>query len=154
MDGSGEQPLSDEPLLAPARARLHAAPVGRIRRVYYVYDGAPDRDYGPIELMLADGRFLVFDAGPDGEALVGRTEEWDDPFGEPLSTANREFVREHGKWTAYDVSAEPPYAALVGHPLEDCVPHHTHGKLTGLTLTTGAGRLHIHVIADELQVTG
>jgi len=125
--------------------------VTRVRRVFYVFGDEVDRDSGPVELTFSDGTAVLFDAGADGEALAVRCGEWDDPFAEPLSEENRAFVRDHGKWTAFDVTTEDPPARLVGNPITAYDETRTAaGKLTGVTLHSPAVRLSIETRADEL----
>jgi len=107
MAGSNQPINGPEPPAEIVASLCGAALVTRVRRVFYVFDDEVDREFGPVELTFSDGAAVVFDAGADGEALAVRRGAWRDPFAEPLSEANRSFVREHGKWTAFDVSASP-----------------------------------------------
>ena len=92
--------------------------IATIRRVFYVHKGVVNRAEGPLELTCQDGSCLLLE--PAGNAYDLRAEEspWIEIFGEPLSPENAEFVARSGKWTAFDVSSEDPYAQLIGHPIE------------------------------------
>lgn len=151
MAGSTVPPRSPEQPEDIVAALPGAAVVTRVRRIFYVFGDEVDRDYGPVELTFSDGTAVVFDAGADGEALAVRRGEWHDPFAEPLSEANRRFVRDHGKWTAFDVSAEAPPNLLIGKTLTRHDEFRTeNGKLTGVTLHSPDVHLTIQAQADEV----
>lgn len=124
-----------------------------IRRIWYVLEGKVVSSRGALELTFKDGRAATLDVGPDGEALSVIGSRWEDPFTEPLSEENRAFVERSGKWTAFDVSTEPPYRELVGHTVERVEPLLTStGKIRGATLFTSTGALRTEVQADDLTV--
>jgi hypothetical protein len=140
---------------APAKALTDT--VGKvivgIRRIRYVVSGNIVSTSGPIELVFRDGSAVTLDAGPDGEALAVSDSRWKDPFEEPLSRENRSFVEQSGKWTAFDVSTEPPYREIIGQTVERVKPLLTPaGKVKGATLFTSAGGLRSEVEADDLKV--
>jgi hypothetical protein len=119
-----------------------------------VFAGNTASDRGPIELTFSDSSTALFDVGPDGEALRFEEARWRDPFTEPLSSENREFVERSGKWTAFDVSGQPPYAALVGQAVLDVQPILTPGgKITGAAMTTYACTIRVVTGADDVVVT-
>lgn len=152
MAGSTGPRQSPESPADVAAALRGAGVVTRVRRIFYVFGDEVDRDYGPVELTFSDGTAVVFDAGADGEALVVRSGPWCDPFAEPLSEENQEFVRDHGKWTAFDVSGEPMPALLVGNPITGHDETRTeNGKPTGVTLHSVSVHLSIETVADELK---
>lgn len=131
--------------------------VGRVvvgvRRVLYVLRGRNTSAAGPIELTFADGSAVVLDAGSDGEALAVSTERWIDPFVPPLSAENQRYVEASGKWTAFDVSDQEPWAALVGATVDSVEPILTsRDKLIGASIRVGAAVLRAKVEADELSV--
>jgi len=130
-------------------------PIRRVRRIHYVYNGRPDTDFGPVELTIGERSFL-FENGADGESLRVTETAWADPFAEPLSTENREFVERSGKWTAFDVSTVGRWAKLIGEPLSDVEAiTDDGGKTTGVVLRTEhGGVLRLGVMADELFVDG
>ena len=140
------------------RAKL-ASLVGKtilsIGRVHYVLARTTESDRGPIELTFSDSSIALFDVGPDGEALRLEEARWRDPFDEPLSSVNRDFVEKSGKWTAFDVSGEPPYVALIGQTVLDVQPILTEGgKITGTAVTTHAGTIRVRTYgADDVFVT-
>jgi hypothetical protein len=81
-------------------------------------------------------------------------EAWEDPFAEPLSDENRDFVEKSGKWTAFDVSAEGAFATFIGDVLDTVEPVLAgSGKVTGIILRTGRGGVvRVGVEADDLFV--
>jgi hypothetical protein len=143
--------VTDELTLARLAA-LRDRTVNRIRRIRYLAGGQVTTENGPIELTLADGHAVWLDAGPDGEALAVEAGAWPDPFAPPLSPENEEFVARSGKWTAFDVSGDPPYERLVGSRVTAVAPVRTDGKVTGSRIVTTAGSLYIEVAGDELTV--
>lgn len=139
--------------LPPELAGLTGQRVARLRRIFYVFRGAVDSLYAPLEITFLDGVIVWFDSGGDGESLKVRFEEWEDIFLEPLSEENREYVARFGKQTAFDVSDQPPYADLIGQLIVDVRPQSTSpGKLTGVTFVTESHVLHAFVGPDELIV--
>lgn len=112
-------------------------------------------DFGPIELTLGEQVF-TFDNEPDGESLRITELAWIDPFAEPLTTENREFVERSGKWTAFDVSADSSWAGLLGEVLSEVEPiMNSAHKLTGVILRTERGGVvRLGVMADELFLDG
>lgn len=103
--------------------------------------------------LFSNGTVVLFDAGADGEALAVSRGAWRDPFAEPLSEVNRLFVREHGKWTAFDISAEPSPALIIGEPITGYEEIRAEdGKFTGVTLYSTRVGLSIETHADELKV--
>lgn len=92
---------------------LRGKSVSRIRRIYFVSQGTVDTRAGALELRLQDGSFLLLDTHSDWTLHV-KQEEWSDPFPPPLSAENAEFVRTHGKWTAFDRSDMIPACLYIG----------------------------------------
>lgn len=127
----------------------------RIRRVHFVSGGVADQANGPIELTLADGTVLLFDAAADGEALSIRPEPWTDPFREPLSEENRAYLATHGRWSAFEVApTDTPLGTFIGQPIIAAIGHTTPaGNLTGLDLRLPPATLRIEAAYDELLVT-
>lgn len=153
MAGSAEPHRSAEPPIAIVTSLCGTAVVTRVRRIFYVFDDEGDREYGPVERAFSDGTVVLFDAGADGEALAVSRGAWRDPFAEPLSEVNRLFVREHGKWTAFDISAEPSPALIIGEPITGYEEIRAEdGKFTGVTLYSTRVGLSIETHADELKV--
>jgi hypothetical protein len=125
-----------------------------VRRLLYVHGGGSDEETGALELSFDDGSVLFFDVGSDGATVAVRAEAWADPFAEPLSDENREFVRESGKWTAFDVSGDPRFAPLVGQHLEEVAANIQFGHVVaGLDLSFSTGTIHVVVEFDELLVS-
>jgi hypothetical protein len=127
--------------------------IASIRRLLYVVAGRIESETGPIEITLADGSTFLFNVGPDGESLRIEEGRWRDPFTEPLSRENREFIERSGKVTAFDVSGARPYDALIGRTVVDVKP--TIGplnKVTGAAIITDAGTIRVTIGADEVLV--
>lgn len=145
--------MGHDAMLLPLR-KVTGLPLAQVRRIHYTVNGTPDTDFGPMELTIGDRVFLI-DNASDGEALRILTEAWHDPFAEPLSAVNREFVARSGKWCAYDVSGECEFSSLMGELLESVDPiFNSAGKITGLVLRTSRGGLvRLEVAADELYLT-
>jgi hypothetical protein len=124
-----------------------------VRRVWYVLRDDVNDSAGPIEIAFADGSAVVLDAGPDGEALAISTARWVDPFEPPLSPENEQYVEASGRWTAFDVSGQAPYSALVGVALDGVEPHvNPGGKLIGATMRAGTTVVRAEVEGDEISV--
>ena len=125
-----------------------------IRRMRYIVHEEVYSDRGPLELTFEGALPLVFDTAGNGQDLRVKRGAWRDPFAEPLSQENRDWVAKAGKWQAFDVSAEWPFSALIGRPLS--AVRATAGpsaapEIGGLVLTIGVDLL-IEVGADELEV--
>jgi hypothetical protein len=144
--------MSDDGVVESLKSAV-GQPVRRVRRIHYTFDGVADTDFGPVELTVGKRVFLI-DNASDGDSLRVLAEEWHDPFAEPMSPENREFVAKSGKWTAYDVSGDPEFAAFTGDLLQSVEPFsNSDGKVTGVALrTAGGGTVRLDVIADELYL--
>ena len=115
--------------------------------------GRADEDFGPVELTLGE-RIVLIDNDADGESLRVTEAEWLDPFSEPLSVENQDFVKRSGKWSSFDVSTSDQWARLIGDRLSEVEPvANAAGKLTGVILRTDHECvLRLGVMADELFV--
>lgn len=102
----------------------------------YVFQEQVQPDLGgPLELVFDEGGALLLVA-PDGERLVLTPSEWIDPFAPPLSADNREYVNQHGRWVAFDVSTEPGFRTIVGtSALRATEVHNRAERLVGTELT-------------------
>jgi len=128
--------------------------IASIRRLLYVFAGRVESGAGPLEVTFSDGSTVLFNVGPDGESLRIEDGVFLDPFEEPLSPENAEFVRRSGKFTAFDVSAERPYHALIGRAVLDVQPIvGPLNKITGAAINTDAGTIQVTIGADEVLVT-
>lgn len=115
--------------------------------------GRVESDNGPVEVTFSDGSTFLFNVGADGESLRIEEGQWRDPFQEPLSPENREFVERSGKVTAFDVSAKRPYDALIGRTVLDIQPIvGPLNKITGAAIITDAGTIRVTIGADEVLV--
>lgn len=130
------------------------ASVARIRRVFYVFRGDVESDTGPVELGFDDGRFLLVDGHGDGERVRLGVDEWLDPFAvDDLDAVNRRFVEKHGKWTAFDVTDEPPYGRLAGAEVTSIrFLLSDRGRSVGVVVDTSGGSLVAEVECDDLRV--
>lgn len=125
-----------------------------IRRMRYIVHQEVYSDRGPLELTFEGALPLVFDTAGNGQDLRVERGAWRDPFAEPLSQENRDWVARAGKWQAFDVSAEWPFSALFGRPLSAVraiAGPSAAPEIGGLVLTIGVDLL-IEVGADELEV--
>ncbi len=135
-----------------------AAVVGRriraIRRMFYVHGTDVDRTEGPIELTFDDGSVLLLDAGTDGEELRVGSTPWRDPFAGLTEPEYIDYVAESGKYTAFDVGAEHPYAQLLGCRIAGVSESHMHDdRLRAAIFEVNGSKLAIETLADELLVT-
>ncbi|MET8876152.1 hypothetical protein ACWEO2_15070 [Nocardia sp. NPDC004278] len=135
-----------------------AAVVGRrisaIRRMFYVHGTDVDRTEGPIELTFDDGSVLLLDAGTDGEELRVATTPWRDPFAGLTEPEYIDYVAESGKYTAFDVGAEPPYSDLLGCRIAAVAESRLHDdRLRAAILDVNGSKLAVETLADELLVT-
>lgn len=123
-----------------------------INRVLYCYQGEIEPGDGPLELVL-DGQPILFDAGPDGESLRVRSKSWSDPFGEPLSPENREYVETHGKWQRVNCAHSNNYSDLLGHRVTDArLLANQFGRVAGVRLSASGHDLWFVVHGDESHV--
>lgn len=77
--------------------------VARVRRGRYSLPVSDMDEGGFLELTFVSGDVLLLDIGSDW-TLTAQAQAWNDPFTEPISAENRDFVERHGRWTAVDVS--------------------------------------------------
>ncbi|WP_433687286.1 hypothetical protein ACQP0I_28680 [Micromonospora carbonacea] len=134
-------------------AALLTSPIARVRRINYVQPGGVrEGSDGPIELKLENGSVFRLESGADGESLRLGVGEWCDPFAEPMSAENRDFVARSGKWVAFDVSRESGYRELVGQRVGDLGLLVEFGKIVGAEFLFGSTTLRVSVHADELLV--
>ena len=150
--GYGDWAVTEEAVAA--MLCVVGAVVARIRRVFYVHQGATNTAVGALELRFTDGRLLLVDSGPDGEALAVAAHEWEDPFTEDRMTPeNRSFVTTSGKWTAVDLSNSPEYEGFLGAVVLEIAPiMSANGKIVGAILGTSNGDIRAEVEADDLYV--
>jgi hypothetical protein len=133
---------------------LTAHTVVRIRRLQYVFRGEVKVESGgPIELTLDNSEVVLLTVGHAGEAIDVRSEAWSDPFAPPLSKDNEDFVARSGKWTAFDVSDEVGFIAIVGTAARQVMEvRNPEGVVLGLELTFPKAVLRAEVAADALFV--
>ena len=97
---------------------------------------------------------MLMDVGADGEVMRVSDSSWRDPFAEPLSADNCSYVKRVGRWEAFDVTSEPPYKVLRGHPIlaveSEPLPS---GGLRAVTLRSAIAVARIEVVADEVKMT-
>ncbi|GAA0978215.1 hypothetical protein GCM10009555_040790 [Acrocarpospora macrocephala] len=127
----------------------------QVRRAFYEFEGTVERDEGLIELSFSDGVSVRFDVGADGESLATREGPWVDPFAPPHSIENEEYIRTHGKYSAFDVSVEDPYREMIGREVSGVhsVIEQMGHKCSGIVIEFGDLRLLIEVVADGLYVS-
>ncbi|OLR91282.1 hypothetical protein [Actinokineospora bangkokensis] len=127
--------------------------IRRVRRVHYVDPGGEaDTASGFLELRADDGFVALFDSGADGRSIRVEAREWVDPFTEPLTSANREFVRKHGRWAVFDRSAADGYAQVVGNTVVAVHMARAGGKVVGVDIVLDRCFVSMRVSLDELRV--
>lgn len=129
--------------------------VARISRLRHEIGGEVTSDPadGAVEIVFAAGGVLFCDIGADGDSITTQDFAWADPFAPPLSPENDDYVRTSGKWVRHDVSAEEPFASLIGRKLFDVAPMAgSTGKLYGLLLDISGDKLAIYANGDEVHV--
>src|SRR2546421_13110591 len=104
--------------LNSARGRI----VARAGKVLYEHSGRVDHSDCMLQLTMENGATILLSSGSDGESLGMSDTPWVDPFAEPLSNENREFVHISGKWTFFDESTQEDMAKLVGATLHAARP--------------------------------
>jgi hypothetical protein len=151
MDSSPD--AEDGVMLEGQLSGLLTSAIARVRLINYVQPGGHRQvGEGPIEFTLDNGTVLRLESGSDGESIRLCVGEWTDPFAEPLTPENREFVARSGKWTAFDVSSEKDYSRLIGQTLNNLGLILGNGKVTGVSLLFGSTSIRAEVDADELSV--
>jgi hypothetical protein len=144
--------MTDEDTLA-LFADFRGRSITRLRRVMFVCRDKIDDTSGPLELSFDDGSTLLFDAGPDGEALAVKPAAWIAYFTEPISAKNQEFILRSGKWTGFDVSGQPPYSQLISTIVQEITPVRTpEDKIKGAIIMTSSCVVRVEVEADEMTV--
>ena len=123
-----------------------------VARVFYEYRGLIEEGDGAVELTL-DGEPILFEGDGDGERLRVREQAWIDPFEEPLSEENREFVEEHGRWRRVDCSGTKPYADLCAHKIIDaCDLVNRFNRVAGVRISVSTASMWFVVDCDESYV--
>jgi hypothetical protein len=127
--------------------------ISRLERLRYEVGGVRGPDGGDVQLWFGDG-VVRLGVASEGETLrIGDT-PWRDPFAEPLSSENAEYVASHGKWTLVDVSDEEPFRELIGKCVTAVMPlTNRFGRFIGVQLVAGDSSLNVYVHADELHVS-
>jgi len=135
----------------PGMPELVGRRVTRVRRLHYVYRGETNTVDGPIELTFGDGFVVLIDASADWRLEFYRG-AWREPFRQPLSELDREYVDRYGKWAAVDVSGTAPYGSLIGGTIDQATPQ-LSGQLemTGLLVRTEDAMLDLQQWAGELR---
>lgn len=132
---------------------LLTSAITRVRRINYVQpDGHREVSEGPVEFALDNGAVLRLESGADGESVRLCVGEWVDPFEEPLTPENWEFVARSGKWGAFDVSSEDGFRRLVGQRVSNLGLILGNNKVTGVEIRFGSMLVRAEVVADELRV--
>lgn len=117
----------------------------------HVDDGHAEQ--GWLELTMFSGGPVWFDVGRYGEVLNVVWGEWKDPFAEPLSGENREWVEQAGKWTRFDVTNDLPYRLLIGDVLSVTPEFNRLNDQVAFTLESTSARMYAHTdAADELFI--
>lgn len=137
--------------------RLASAPdmvgrrIVRVRRLHYTYQAETNTLDGPIELGFADGSVILCDTAADW-TLQFFGAAWNDPFREPLSEGDRQYVARYGKWGGHDVSGQAPYSWLVGETVRQVIPQLNELlELSGLLVRTDNAVLDLQLWAGELR---
>ncbi|MDF5759016.1 hypothetical protein [Spongiactinospora sp. TRM90649] len=127
----------------------------QVRATFYEFQGTTEKQEGLVELTFTDGTCRRFEVGADGESLRGRAGPWVDPFTAPLSEENEHYVRQHGKYTAFDLADEPGYRQIIGRRVSEVRPifDEESGKQIGVVANFDGICLCIEVAADELYVS-
>ena len=95
--------------------------VWKVGRVHYTWGDEITWHAGELEIRFDDGRIILIDVNSQDDALEVHRREWIDPYGGDLSEETLQFVNDHGRPVHYDVSADEPYARLVGCIVERVV---------------------------------
>lgn len=85
----------------------------KIERLYYRKKDFIEKDKGAIQFSFNDGTVVYLDVDADSETLLIKKEKWEDPFIEPLSVENKDYVDNFGKWEIFDVSDCHEYRDLI-----------------------------------------
>jgi hypothetical protein len=125
----------------------------RLSRIFYICSGQVERGTGPIEFEFEGGRIVHLKVGGDGESLVVEDRPWQDPFDDPISQENEEWIAEHGKWARFDVSGWPEFMNYIGRNLTSILPLYAFGGgLCGARLVFDDQVLDFAAVADEAYV--
>jgi hypothetical protein len=145
MDGIIVQPLS-------CLSRLIGQRIESIARVCYWHRGVADLADGSLEIKVA-GEVVLLDGASDGESLRVRNGPWVDPFDEPVSTENLEYIAEHGRWQRVDCSIHEFYDDFLKEAITDVrLLENEHGRTAGVKISVPARSLWFVVEGDECHV--
>jgi hypothetical protein len=133
--------------------RFVGRPLLRVRRIFFTHGQRTETRAGPLELTFSPASTLLLDVGADGETLSVTEQSWEDPFAPPTSQENEAWVVEHGKWAAFDESAQPAYGEFVGATLTSVRPlRAAGGNICGARLTFDSRVMDFVGAADEALV--
>jgi len=135
--------------------RIRGRTILGFRRILLVFEGNVLSSDGPIEFTFSDGSAVCLDAGGDGEVLAMKPATWVDPFNGELTLDPEEWLRVHGRWTAFDVSREEQYRHLLGQPASVTeVERLDDGKPVGVEICVGDFAIEARTFgADDLFVS-
>lgn len=147
--------MSAQPCARTLRDACNGQTIRRTRLMRYIGpDGLVDGEDVFLELHFETNKVVRLASGPNGETLRVDWDEWNDPFAEPLSPENRQFVMESGKWTAFDMSDMSPYSAFMGKRIERVeAVQNKFGTFAGVVLSNSTGRIVFYVDCDEGFIT-
>ena len=117
-------------------------------RVLYEYKGSFDNNDGDL-IIDFDGTKLWLTSGPPYDSLIVKSGTWTDPFKEPVSPENSEFIATHGKWTLRVCDADLPFRECVGRKFVSVSNLMSmHGCLAGLRMQFEEHPLYFYIGGD------
>jgi len=116
---------------------LIGAKISNFHLIRYVTpDGNLESSDIELELLFEDDLLLRLATAPDGERVTIHNKPWTDPFEEPISNENQQYILEHGKWSLFDVSKQPPFSRIVSKSISNLEGlQNQFGVLSGIEIT-------------------
>lgn len=120
---------------------------------YVLPSGEIEDDDVELEIVFQKSSCLLLSSASDGERVHIRREPWVDPYYEPISDENREFIQESGKWSLFLANDHPSFASVIGKRINNVEKiHNEFGVLAGLAIDFQEKTLCFCVYCDEGKI--
>jgi|GEM_PF-6095030 len=129
--------------------------VEQVGRVHNTFRGNVMRSNGDLEIRFTDGSAMLVSTDEVLSSLKASGGRWVDPYGAEKSEDMVEFAAEYGRPKYFDMSAEEPYAGLIGQSVRTCATNSDRsgrGAVETLKMWIGGIRVTCRYHIDGLVV--
>jgi len=114
--------------------------IQKVHVALFVYKDKPSWNDSPIQLTFDDSSIILLEGNGNDNLKVSKS-EW------------KEFIRENGKWSLFDVSDTHSFSQLVGMSIQDVTPiYNQFNILNGAKLHIGEAILNFLNVADSSHI--